>query len=519
MNDTLRRPSGIGDPDPRGQTGKPAAESAAQTRGSLWTTGLVFALALVISASFNGRPALWLDEVATLSAASRPLSELWAMLGHVDLVHAFYYLLMHPWVGLVGNSPFWMRFPSAVFVALGVAFTHRVALRFTSRGAALAIALVAACLPRVAWAGSEAREAGLTLCLAMFATWLLLRARGASRPLGWWIGYVFVGLAGVAAHMFWIFMPLAHLVWAFTQRRRTSWLPTAVAAAAVAMPSAVFAAIAREQAAQVSWISDRSLTGTLVQLAVKQFTYGDDKPSGFHHGVPVLAAIGLLAVCFAFLIVRLIARRATLDAADRSLALLATCGLVVPLVSLLAANWLVAPVYVPRYLTYSACFLAVLLVQGARVGVRGRERTAARTALVLVCLLGLALQAPMRQLVDAPSDDYRTVAREVADAHVDAFITTETWIQGVTLAEPAAFQDLENLALDQTASEADLLYPTLRQPQSVADAATGRVAVLAAGSSKDLDARAWYQALEQVGCQRESEQPGRVITVSVWSCP
>ncbi len=46
------------------------------------------------SAGWAGKPSLWFDESATISAsAGRTVPELWRMLCHIDAVHGLYYYL------------------------------------------------------------------------------------------------------------------------------------------------------------------------------------------------------------------------------------------------------------------------------------------------------------------------------------------------------------------------------------------------------------------------------------------
>lgn len=62
----------------------------------------VFAAALALAGSWN--VSLWTDEAATIAGARRALPELWLMLQNVDAVHGLYYLLMHFWIDLFGQS-------------------------------------------------------------------------------------------------------------------------------------------------------------------------------------------------------------------------------------------------------------------------------------------------------------------------------------------------------------------------------------------------------------------------------
>src|SRR5437588_9544339 len=100
----------------------PAAVSDSRTRrrGRLLDPIAVALLATVVSGAGASRPSLWYDEGATISAsASRSLPELWRLLGRIDAVHGFYYLLMHGWFAIFPPTEFWSRVPSCL--AIGAA--------------------------------------------------------------------------------------------------------------------------------------------------------------------------------------------------------------------------------------------------------------------------------------------------------------------------------------------------------------------------------------------------------------
>ena len=101
-------------------------------RGRRLDPWLIAVLAAAISAGWAGRPSLWFDEGATISAsANRTLPELWKLLGHIDAVHGLYYLLMHGWFAIFPPTEFWSRFPSCLAIggaAAGVVvFTRQFA--------------------------------------------------------------------------------------------------------------------------------------------------------------------------------------------------------------------------------------------------------------------------------------------------------------------------------------------------------------------------------------------------------
>ncbi len=460
----------------------------------------------------NSRPALWLDEVATLTSATRSWGELAAMLHHVDLVHAPYYALMHLWVSVAGSSSAMLRLPSALCVGVTVVAIHRVVRRFMDGRTAVLVAVVAACLPRVLWAGTEAREQALAMALATLTTLALLRARHLQGRRHWAAYWAFALLTTLSS-LFGVLVLAGHLVWAWLERRRTPLRPTLLAVTAAGVPVLPWTLLVQTQSGQVSWIGARTPADIAKQLVIKQYLYGDDKPSGFEHTHLVLAFIVALMVCHLVLVGRLLLARRTLDDGEASLVGLASCLLLVPLLALLAAN-VVVPVYVPRYLTWTAPWMAVLLVLGSR------RLPGGKFLLAITCAVALFLQLPMRQYVDVPHDDYATAARDAAASQAPSWAYTANWLSGVATADPAAFAGRTDIVSTTSAAASAGLYPSMRTAEQAIASVHGRVFLLVPGSRySQADVPVWRKALTGHGCTLTSQRPGSTVATEVWQCP
>ena len=158
----------------------------ARPRGGLLDPWVIAVLATAISAGWAGRPSLWFDEGATISAsASRTLPELWKLLGHIDAVHGLYYLLMHGWFAIFPPTEFWARFPSCLAIGGAAAGVVVFTRQFAGRATALSAGAIFAVLPRVTWAGIEARSSALSVAAAVWLTVLLVTAVRRNRPRLW----------------------------------------------------------------------------------------------------------------------------------------------------------------------------------------------------------------------------------------------------------------------------------------------------------------------------------------------
>jgi Dolichyl-phosphate-mannose-protein mannosyltransferase len=141
-----------------------------------WTLLVPPALTLAVMLWGITAPSYWRDETATLSAVSRSVPQLLAMLRHVDAVHGLYYLLLWPVTRAAGTREFVTRFPSAVAMTAADLGIVAIAGRLSCRRAALCAGLVFAILPEVSVQGHNARPYAMVTAAAVGASYLLLRA-------------------------------------------------------------------------------------------------------------------------------------------------------------------------------------------------------------------------------------------------------------------------------------------------------------------------------------------------------
>jgi mannosyltransferase len=220
----------------------------------LWPAVLVGVLGLYRI----GRPELWRDELASWSAASRNLGELFRLLGHVDASNGAYYLLLHGWISVFGDSAAMLRLPSLIAMCLAASCVALCGRRIFGRRAGLTAGLLFALIPSVSRFAQEARAYSFAVLGVAVATLLLVRAL--QQPARWvWFAYAgsvaFVGLAHLVALAFLV----GHIAGAaIYQRRRTEARVSgrlALAILAGLLPVLPVVIVARKQVqAQVNWI-------------------------------------------------------------------------------------------------------------------------------------------------------------------------------------------------------------------------------------------------------------------------
>jgi mannosyltransferase len=424
------QPDAVPDLAPAPVTAPPAhSPGPAPARGPAWLIPACSALATLAVMLWRIEvPSFWRDEGATLSAAHRSLPQLIRMLGHMDAVHAAYYLLIWLLVRVAGSGELALRLPSAVAMAAAAGLLTALGRRLVSPAAGLAAGLTFAAIPAVSWFGQDARPFALETAAATAASYCFVRfldsASPAGRPPGTfrdgrlgedtpaarqpssgngrWARWYAVSLAGLGlANIFGLLLIAAHGTTLLVLHRQHGhqdgrrlarrWLATVTVAVVVLLPLEV---LAWSQRGQVSWLR----TPLAVSLA----------NTGRLVGTPgaLLTVALIMAVALAGTALAGWSRFAV--AWPGRLAALALPWLLVPPVLLVAASQ-VQPVYTFRYIVF--CEPAVALLIGAALAALGR--VAGPAALMLIVLAGLPAQLGERG-PDGHSDDIRGMDQIIA---------------------------------------------------------------------------------------------------------
>jgi len=210
----------------------PPAGAEARRR---WTLGLLVALAFLTAAGLLtyrlGDREFWLDEQITVGhiASADTLSDAFHPPG--------YYFLLRQWAALFGSSDGALRAFSVVCALLGLVMVWLIAREVLSARAAALTLWLCVLSPFLLLYLRMARYFALVMAVALAATWFLLRARAAGKPL------TYVGLSLSAAALLWLhhvpslLLSLGYL-WilpvAWRRGRERFWWLAAVAAPIVA---------------------------------------------------------------------------------------------------------------------------------------------------------------------------------------------------------------------------------------------------------------------------------------------
>ncbi|MFZ1162776.1 glycosyltransferase family 39 protein [Mycobacterium sp.] len=434
---------------------------ATPSRG--WLDPLIVAvLAATVSLAGASRPSFWYDEAATISASySRSLSQLWRMLGNVDAVEGLYYMTMHGWFRIFPPTEFWSRVPSGLAVGGAAAGIVVLGKQFSSRTVALVAGLVCAILPRTTWAGIEARPYALSMLAAVWLTVLLVYA--ARRDSGWvWLSYGIVLAISVLVDVYLLQLCFVHGIFIYVFRRSrtvvTRFALTSVVTGCAVTP---FLVEAISQAHQISWIAPIGRR-TIEDVAIQQY---------FERS-PLFAILAALVVATTITLWLFTSKRPT--EADRQLLTLAIGWLVIPTALIVIWSAFVNPIYTPRYLSFTAPAIALIL--GVCIGALAVMRWAAAA---IVGLFAIAAAPNYVSAQRGPYAKYGMDYSQVADlitakaAAGDCLLVNDTVtfmpapMRPLMAARPDAYRKLIDLTIWQRATARNDVFDTNLIPEVV----------------------------------------------------
>ena len=455
-----------------------------------------------LAALWIGRPQLDTDELVTWDVARRSFGQIMATSQNVDAVHTTYYLLMHAWITVFGDSAAALRAPSALAAGATAAFVALIGKRLFSTRAGLSAGFLFALIPSVSRYGQEARSYALVTCAATCGTLLLLRALDKPGAPARWAAYTGCLVMTGLLHLLALFVLGGHAVTVIAARRRGDrpalWafmLATAVAVACL-IPLALSGSAQQER--QLFWIPRPGIFG-LSTLWPSLFTSG-------------VCAGGVIALA-------LLAQRGVPLAR-------ATCWtlILLPALSLWAVSFVTTVSYFRlQYLLFTLPAAAVLAGAGlARFTSSTRATAACLAALTLLLVPDqIALRAQFAH--QEPQDtDYaaaaRTIIKYYAPGDAVVYVRGLPWMldQGVQYYLPRSMH-MREIFRTATAAENHELYPLYCPVPARCIGPERRVWLVVAGNAPDpLESvpANWAQALRAVYTDSGTERPNG-ITVAL----
>lgn len=342
-----------------------------------WALAAIVALAALLRLYGIGAESLWLDEGVSMQIAHLDVRGILQEV-RVDNNPPLYYLLLHYWIELFGDSETSVRMPSAILGVLAVLTIYGVGNLLLERPAALLAALMlAAVVPFHLRYSQEARTYELMLTLSLLSYYFFLRlckGEGRDGPTGLaaQIGYVLCTSLLLYSHVYGLFVVLAQNLYVFALAPFAAEGPGAVRRPRLThwaiLQGTLLILYAPGFALLYGWVSSPGERGWLQEPTA----WSVYKAFVSYAGSPTLLILfAVLCGVAAFSL----ARRAPVKL------LLLSLWLVVPLAVPICVSLVSTPIFASRYAISATPALYLLACQGAQVMASAFSRTAALASL------------------------------------------------------------------------------------------------------------------------------------------
>lgn len=173
---------------------------------------LILLLATLLRVIYIGHHSFWVDELFSLKFASYSLPDLFREVADFDNHPATYYVLLHFWMQIFGDSEVSLRMPSAIFSVLSVYFTFKAAELLFDRQVASIAALLLALSGFSIYYAQEARMYSLLALSSVLSVYFLLKYLD-RQTSGTLFNFVWATTLLVYTHLYGIFIIVAENIY------------------------------------------------------------------------------------------------------------------------------------------------------------------------------------------------------------------------------------------------------------------------------------------------------------------
>ena len=312
----------------------------------------VLMLAVILRIYLIGNHGLWQDELSSLRFAKFSLTELIREVAAIDNHPPTYYIILHYWISIFGESEASLRMPSAIFSVLSVLYTYKVGkMLFNTRVAEMAGLLLAVSAFSIYYA-QEARMYSFLAFTSVLSLYFLLKYL--DKQTNWSLfNYVWSSTLLVYTHLYGLFVLFAESLYVllvfFIYSEKSvgidvkKWLWAQIGILLLALPWLIWLIdrilIVNEHG---FWVETPGLNSILKTFAAF---------SGTTRGLPIWGVALVLGMSFLLIIKtalgkRVLGEQSTLDE-GRAVLLLSLLLLTPILLPYLASNY-VTPIYIIR---------------------------------------------------------------------------------------------------------------------------------------------------------------------------
>jgi mannosyltransferase len=352
-----------------------------------------------------GSESLWLDEATSLKVAQMdPMQIIFATTR--DNNPPFFYLILHYWILLAGDSEFAIRVPSAIAGALAIPVIYSIGNMLFSRVAGLMAALILSLSAYHVRYSQEARTYSLMVYLGLLSFYFFLKLLKEPQSRSTTAGYVVSTTLLLYSHVYGIFLIAAQVLYLLATRQDLRrWVVPASFVALLYIPGVARIAM-NLLLPQGAWKS-----GGMGWVPEPTFTHVVDIFVLYSGSIPLVIAFVLLSAFGLFDLVR---------SKQGSTAWLLLAWLLVPIVVPFVVSHLYRPMLLDRYTIAASPAFFLLIARGVE-GLRSLKYSSVLIHARILFAIGVilfSLTAALDYYTATTKEPWRAVAGYV-DAHAE----------------------------------------------------------------------------------------------------
>jgi uncharacterized membrane protein len=334
---------------------------------------------------------VWLDEGYSILWAKQEPSETIEAVSK-DVHPPLYYLILHYWIGLFGDSEFVIRSLSVIFGFLAIYLIYRVGVLLFDRRTGILAALILSISVFHIHYSQEIRGYSLMVMLTLLSMYFFINLLKARRPTIQ-IAYILSSTLLIYTHFFGLFVILTQNLFffghylTFSKNKRNglrNWITLQIILFLIYLPWTGYL-LRQAQIVQagnfLGWISPPPILSIVASL----FEY-----SGFYSIFAPLLTIaisGLLSIILiALLIYSFIDRKGIRACARKREHWLLLMWLIIPIITPFLLSFLLAPLYWTRFTSPASLAFYILVARGIQ---ELKGKSLQRLTILLIVLLSL----------------------------------------------------------------------------------------------------------------------------------
>ena len=158
-----------------------------------------------------GSESLWLDEGCSINCANLSLYQIFFL---QDTNPPLYYIVLHWWVSLFGDSEFSVRFPSVIFGFIAILMIYKIGNQIFDRNVGMLSSLLLGLSVFHIQYSQEARTYSLSVLLTLLSMYFFIRLLN-RRSYVFLMGYILFSILLMYSHVYGLFIIISQNIYVF----------------------------------------------------------------------------------------------------------------------------------------------------------------------------------------------------------------------------------------------------------------------------------------------------------------